>query len=106
MHRVMVRYTVKAGRAAENERHIQQVFAELARTAPAGIRYAAFKLDDGVSFVHVFSHESEKDAGALQVLPAFQAFRAGLADRCEVGPVRTPLHEVGVYESLPASSLA
>ena|SRR5688572_18441771 len=100
MHRVMVRYTVKPGRSAENQRYIEQVFAELARTTPAGIRYAAFKLDDGVSFVHVFSHEAEDGADVLRELPAFQAFRAGLADRCEVGPVRTPLQEVGSYDSL------
>jgi hypothetical protein len=100
MHRVMVRYTVKPGRAAENERRIEQVFAELALTAPAGIRYAAFKLEDGVSFVHVFSHEAEDGADVLRALPAFQTFRAGLADRCEVGPVRATLEEVGSYDSL------
>jgi hypothetical protein len=100
MHRVMVRYTVKPGRAAENERFIEQVFAELTRAAPVGIRYAAFKLDDGVSFVHVFTHEAESGADVLRELPAFQAFRAGLADRCEVAPVRTPLQEAGSYDSL------
>ena len=99
MKGVMVRYTVKAGRAAENERYIEQVFAELARMAPAGVQYSAFKLDDGVTFVHVYAHESDDAAGLLTTLPAFQAFRAGLNDRCEVAPVRTPLHEVGSYAS-------
>src|SRR5690349_930194 len=68
MKRVMVRYTVKPGRAAENERHIEQVFAELARIAPAGVQYSAFKLDDGVTFVHVYSHESDGGAGLLPTL--------------------------------------
>jgi hypothetical protein len=99
MKRVMVRYTVKAGRAAENERYVEQVFAELARLAPAGVQYATYKLDDGVTFVHVYAHESDDDAGLLSTLPAFKAFRAGLAERCEVAPVRTPLHEVGAYAS-------
>ena len=97
MKRVMVRYTVKPGRAAENERYIEQVFAELARVAPAGVQYETFKLDDGVTFVHLYAHEGEAGAGLLPTLPAFQAFRAGLNERCEVGPVRTPLHEVGAY---------
>ncbi|MEO6525462.1 MAG: amidohydrolase family protein [Gemmatimonadaceae bacterium] len=100
MQRVMVRYTVKPGRAAENERYMQEVFAELARTAPAGMQYATFKLDDGVTFVHVYSHESANGVSPLPELPAFQAFRAGLAERCEVAPVRTPLHEVGSYSGL------
>ena len=99
MKRVMVRYTVKPGRAAENERYIEQVFAELARLAPAGVQYSAFKLDDGVTFVHVYSHEGDDAAGLLPTLPAFQAFRAGLNERCEAAPVRTALHEVGSYAS-------
>ena len=61
------------------------------------LRYAAFRLEDGVSFVHVLSSESEKEIDLLRALPAFQDFRAGLAERCEVKPVATPLHEVGSY---------
>jgi hypothetical protein len=95
--RVMVRYTVKADRAAENERYVEQVFAELARSTPPGMQYATFKLDDGVSFVHVYSHESPDGSDALRALPAFQAFRAGLDERCVAPPVRTVLHEVGSY---------
>jgi hypothetical protein len=97
MQRVMVRYTVKPERAAENQRYVEEVFAELARTAPAGMQYATYRLDDGVTFVHLYAHESAEGPGPLTELPAFQAFRAGLNDRVEVAPVRTPLHEVGSY---------
>ena len=97
MKRVMVRYTVKAERAAENEGDIKQVFAELARFAPAGVQYSAFKLEDGATFVHVYAHEGDDTAGLLPTFQAFQAFRAGLNERCEVAPVRTALHEVGSY---------
>ena len=48
----VVRYRTKSDRAEENERLIREVFAELAEEQPAGLRYAAFRLDDGVSFVH------------------------------------------------------
>jgi hypothetical protein len=95
----MVRYTVKPGRAAENERYVEQVFAELAREAPEGVEYRTFKLDDGVTFVHVYAQESDDDPGPLPSLPAFRAFRAALDERCEVAPVRTVLHEVGSYRS-------
>ena len=98
--RVMVRYTVKPERAAENERYIEEVFAELARSTPPDMQYSAFKLDDGVTFVHVYAHESPDGSDVLRALPAFQAFRAGLHDRCAVAPVRTPLHAVGTYRSL------
>lgn len=97
MQRVMVRYTVKPERAAENERYVEQVFAELARTEPAGMQYAVFKLDDGVTFVHFYAHDSPEGRGPLPELAAFKAFRAGLDERCATAPVRTPLHEVGSY---------
>ena len=99
MQRVMVRYTVKAERAAENERYIEQVFAELARNAPPAMQYAVFKQDDGVTFVHVYAQESDEGRGPLPELAAFKAFRAELDERCEVVPVRTVLLEVGSYRS-------
>lgn len=91
---------MKAGRGEENQGYIERVFAELASEMPQGLRYASFRLDDGVSFVHIVSHESEDDTDQLRTLPAFQAFVAGIADRREGKPVTTPLHEVGSYRFL------
>jgi len=102
MRRMMVRYTVKPGRGPENTGDIERVFADLQREAPEGLHYAAFRLDDGVSFVHVVSLESEDVRGALRALPEFQAFLAGVADRCEAPPVTTTLHEVGSYAAVGA----
>ena len=53
MRQVMVRYKVKPERVEENEELVRAVYDELGRTEPAGLRYATFKLDDGVSFVHL-----------------------------------------------------
>jgi len=53
MKQVIVRYRVKPERAAENEELVRAVYAELQETKPAGLRYATFQLDDGVSFVHI-----------------------------------------------------
>ena len=58
MKRLMVRYKVRAERAAENERYIASVFEQLDRDRPPGLRYASFKLDDGVSFVHIVSFDN------------------------------------------------
>ena len=38
MARVIVRYTVKPDRVAENEQLVRDVYAELARTQPDGLR--------------------------------------------------------------------
>ena len=96
MKRFMVRYKVKGDRVAENERLIRAVYAELARERPAHLRYATFKLDDGVSFVHIVSHESGGD-NPLGEYSAFKAFVAEIQDRCEEPPVRAELGEVGSY---------
>jgi len=97
MKRTMVRYKVKAERAAENERYIAQVFEQLKRERPAGIRYAAFKLEDGVSFVHIVSYDGTDTHNPLTELSAFKTFAAGVKDRCEELPLIMELHEVGSY---------
>ena len=97
MRRLMVRYKVKADRAAENERYITSVFEQLKRDRPSGLRYASFKLDDGVSFVHIVSVETADGSNPLGALSAFKAFTAEVQDRCEEPPVTADLNEVGSY---------
>ena len=77
MRRVIVRYTVKPGRADENEKLVRAVYEELDETKPEGLRYATLRLDDGVSFVHL--SESEADTSPLAEVPAFKAFQTELA---------------------------
>ena len=49
MSKVMIRYKVKPERAQENEQLIRAVYEELQSTAPAGLRYATFRMDDAAS---------------------------------------------------------
>ncbi len=98
MRQIMVRYTTRADRAAENARLIREVFESLRTTAPSGIAYAAYQLDDGVSFVHIASIDDPAN-NPLQNLAEFAAFTAGVKDRCEVAPVTSVLHEVGSYSA-------
>ena len=93
----MVQYKLKADRVAENERAVRAVYEELRQSRPEGLRYATFKLADGVSFVHVVSHESAGGANALTALPAFKAFIANIRERCETPPATTELQEIGSY---------
>jgi hypothetical protein len=98
MKRIMVRYVVKPDRAAENRQFIENVFDELRRNSPAGLRYASFQQPDGVSFVHLVSIETDSGDNPLTQSPAFQAFQAGIKDRCQVQPVVTEIDEVGSYQ--------
>ena len=95
---VIVRYQTKPGHAEENEALIKAVFADLEQRQPDGFTYKAFRLADGVSFVHVLvEHEHVTDPDSLNDVPAFQAFTAGIADRCEVQPVASAASVVGGY---------
>ena len=93
----MVRYTLKADRVAENERLAVAVYDALKQVRPPGLRYATFRLEDGVSFIHIVSHEEADGSNALTSLPAFKAFSAGIKDRCKQPPVRVELTEIGSY---------
>jgi hypothetical protein len=98
MPNVVVRYQAKPDVADENQRLIEAVFADLERLEPAGFTYKVFRLADGVSFVHVLiEHEGVDNPGSLQEVPAFQAFSADIADRCEVPPLAMAATVVGGY---------
>jgi hypothetical protein len=97
MRQVMVRYKVKPDRVAENEELVRAVYAELARTQPAGLRYATFQLEDGVSFVHISSLETGDGRNPLSELEAFARFQECIGDRCDEAPVVAPLREIGSF---------
>jgi quinol monooxygenase YgiN len=101
MRQVMVRYTVRPECAEENARLIRDVFASLARESPADLSYASYRLDDGVSFLHIATVRDEQ-TNPLRALPAFQAFVAGIRERCATPPATTVLQEVGSYSHLGA----
>jgi hypothetical protein len=93
----MVRYKVKPDRAAENEELVRAVYDELRRIEPAGLRYATFQLDDGVSFLHLASIETEDGSSPLSKLKAFNEFQKDIRDRCDEPPVVTELREIGSF---------
>jgi hypothetical protein len=97
MKRVIVRYRVKPERVAENEELVRGVYAELQEAAPGGLRYGTFRLDDGVSFVHIAEHD---DDNPLRRIAAFQRFQEGIGDRCDEAPVAVEMHEIGSYRLL------
>ncbi len=95
MRQVIVRYRVKPDRAEENARLIEAVFAQLAREAPAGLRYASFRGPDGCDFTHLAIMEDGPNP--LLALDSFRAFTAAIRDRCEEAPVNVEVTEVGAY---------
>ena len=82
----MIRYKVRPDRADENEALVKAVYEQLGRERPEGLRYATYKLADGVSFVHMAFYETEEAHEILTSLPAFRNFQAAIKDRCEKSP--------------------
>ncbi len=96
----VIRYRTNPEQADENQRLVQDVFAELALEQPAGLQYATFRLADGVSFVHVAVLDG--DANPLLDSAAFGAFQADLGDRLVEGPDASDATIVGSYRFLTA----
>ena len=97
MKATVVRYQAKPDRADDNQQLIEAVFAELEERQPEGFTYKVFRLEDGVSFVHVVIEHDVNDPDSLQAVPAFQAFVADIADRCDIPPVAMGATIVGGY---------
>ena len=95
MKRVVVQYKVKPDQIAKNEELVRAVYEELDRAQPEGLRYGTFRLEDGVSFVHL--HEREGEENALSELEAFKRFQEGIGERCDEPPAVTELTEIGTY---------
>ena len=97
MKAVVVRYQAKPERADENQKLIEAVFDDLEARQPEGFTYKAIRLEDGVSFVHVVVEHDVEHSDSLADVPAFQAFVADVADRCDVQPLATGGTVVGSY---------
>jgi hypothetical protein len=98
MGEVIVQYKVKPDRLEETEKLIKAVFAELAQTSPKGIRYASYKLEDGLTFVHHAVVSSPNGINPLPHLDAFLAFVRHIKDRCEEPPRAMSAREIGRYQ--------
>ena len=98
MRATVVRYEIKPERADENQALIEAVFADLEERQPEGFTYKAFRLEDGVRFVHVVvEHDDVENRDSLADVPAFQAFVADIGDRCVAPPVPSGATVVGAY---------
>ena len=97
MGEVVVRSRVTPERVEENARLIGRVYEELAESAPSGLRYATFRLEDGVSFVHIASIDTPDGSNPLRGITAFGEFGRDIAERCDELPVAQDSKLVGSY---------
>ena len=86
-------------RAEENQQLIEAVFAELDEGRLDGFTYKVFRLEDGVSFIHVWIEHDIADPDSLRVVPAFQAFIAAAQDNHEQPATFTEPELIGDYRT-------
>jgi hypothetical protein len=91
----VIRYVTKPESADENARLVRAVFEELGALEPEGVQYNAFRLEDGLTFVHVVTLTGE--GNPLLASQAFQAFSTTVAERCSVGPLVLGATTLGQY---------
>jgi hypothetical protein len=78
MNAVKVQYTVKAEYAETNQKNIARVMNELREIKSSDIKYSAFLLDDGKTFVHFVMRANEEAANILSNLETFKDFQQQL----------------------------
>ena len=86
MNAVKVQYTVKEDYVETNKANIQQVMADLRKINNPNIKYSAFLLDDGKSFVHFVVRADEEAQKTLSELPSFQEFQRQLRESSPEAP--------------------
>lgn len=91
----VIRYVTRPECADENTRLIGAVFADLDELQPEGLQYRSFRLEDGLTFVHVVTMTG--DGNPLLASDAFQAFSSNVADRCTEGPLVREATILGDY---------
>jgi quinol monooxygenase YgiN len=77
---VRVQYTTTESYAATNKKNIGEVVEELRKINHPGIKYSAYVLEDGKTFMHFDHFVNEAAHEFLQGLASFKKFAAELWD--------------------------
>jgi hypothetical protein len=93
----LIRYKTKPESADENQRLVEKVYEELTARDPGGVHYATLRLEDGVTFMHLFTTDPDDAANTLGGIPAFVEFQRELPSRCAELPVAQAVTVVGSY---------
>ncbi|HXC78720.1 MAG TPA: hypothetical protein VNU19_16920 [Candidatus Acidoferrum sp.] len=93
----VIRYKTKPERADENQRLVEAVYTELAARNPGGMRYATLRLEDKVTFIHIFMTDTDDTPNTMGDIAAFVEFQRELAQRCVEQPHAQAATVVGSY---------
>ena len=92
----MVRSKIREENVADAETAIKKVIQELEQVQPAGVRYASFRLGDGVTLVALLELEDGGD-NPLFALPAYAELLENLKQWQPEPPTVENLTVIGSY---------
>lgn len=92
----MVRFTATEADVAEIEAAITEMLAAVDAAAPPGVRYAATRLADGVTFL-LLLELADGTGNPLPAIPEARAFQQRMATWADDPPVPQPLTVLGAY---------
>src|SRR5258708_7683473 len=78
-------------------RLVENVYKEMTARGPGGVHYATLRLEDGGTFMHLFTTGSDDAANTLGSMPAFAEFQRNLSQRRAEPPVAQRVTVVGSY---------
>ncbi len=90
----MVRAKIKAGKTAELEKAVKEMFTAIEAARPQGVRYASCKLPDGETYVIPAELDNDEDNPLLAV-PAFREVQDNLKNWTAEPPVAEQLTPAG-----------
>jgi len=98
---VRVQYTITSEYASANKENIRQIVNELRSINHPGIKYSAWLLPDGKTFMHFYQFENKEAHHFLQSLESFKKFADELAgSKLKVEPKLELLTLVASTENL------
>lgn len=86
METIKVQYTVKPDYVETNKQNIARAMVALRNLNRDDIKYSAFLMDDGQTFVHFVMRASAEAGSALTNLPEFQQFQQALRASQPISP--------------------
>lgn len=87
MKTIRVTYTVKSAFASKNKENVRAFIKDLEKIHHPAIRYAAYVGEDGQTFTHIASYESDEGQKVLFGLESFKSFQKQRDDSgLEVAP--------------------
>lgn len=87
MSTTLTRYRIKPEYCDEHQRLIEAVFIELGATDADGFTLKVFRIDDGLTYLHVvITHDDVEDPVDLQEMRSYRAFAAAWPERCDEPP--------------------